>query len=149
MVGNNNPLLPITGIPETTPFSLPGDSGSFIVSADKNSRNNSYGVKALLFAGGRGDDWIDHTIASPIGRIADDFEVYIVNLYPSTENSLQGVIADADYIDLNNSIIALAIKHAKDKNALQADIANIMNLHAKSKGRDGLRRTPRWTFQCT
>jgi hypothetical protein len=67
----------ITGIPETTPFSLPGDSGSVIVSADKNSRSNSYGVKALLFAGGRGDDGIDHTIASPIRRIADDFDLKI------------------------------------------------------------------------
>ncbi len=67
----------ITGIPEMTPFSLPGDSGSVIVSADKNSRNNSYGVKALLFAGGRGDDGIDHTIASPIGRIAEEFHLKI------------------------------------------------------------------------
>jgi NTE family protein len=96
-----------------------------------------------------------------------DLEVYIVNLYPSTENSLQGVIADADviqdreidikfhdrtkydiqvsntitdYVDLNNAIIDLAIKHAKDKNVLQADLAKIMNSHAKSKGRDRVKR---------
>ncbi len=30
--------------------------------------------------------------------VVPDLEVYIVNLYPSTENSLQGVIADADVI---------------------------------------------------
>ena len=67
----------ITGIPETTPFSLPGDSGSIIVSANKISGRNSYGVKALLFAGGRSEDGIDHTIASPIKRIADDFDLDI------------------------------------------------------------------------
>jgi predicted acylesterase/phospholipase RssA len=96
-----------------------------------------------------------------------DLEVYIVNLYPSTENSLQDVIADADviqdreidikfhdrtkydiqvsntitdYVDLNNAIIDLAMKHAKDKNALQTDLAKIMDSNAKSKGRDGIRR---------
>jgi hypothetical protein len=96
-----------------------------------------------------------------------DLEVYIVNLYPPTENSLQGVIADAeviqdreidikshdrtkydiqvsntvtDYIDLNNTIIDLAVKHAKDRNALQADLAKIMNSNSKSKGRNRLRR---------
>ena len=33
-----------------------------------------------------------------------------------------------------------AMKHAKDKKALQSDLAKIMNSHAKSKGRDGIRR---------
>jgi hypothetical protein len=67
----------ITGVPETTPFSLPGDSGSVIVSSKKKTGANTYIAKALLFAGGKGSDGIDHTIASPIKRIAADFNLKI------------------------------------------------------------------------
>jgi hypothetical protein len=67
----------ITGVPETTPFSLPGDSGSLIVSSQKKTGDKAYIAKALLFAGGRGSDGIDHTIASPIKRIAADFNLKI------------------------------------------------------------------------
>jgi hypothetical protein len=66
----------IVGDPTSNPFSLPGDSGSVIVSAEKDS-TGSYPVKALLFAGGQGSDGIDHTIASPIKRIVKDFKLKI------------------------------------------------------------------------
>jgi hypothetical protein len=75
--GYENQIV-ITGFPDPqTPFSLPGDSGSVIVSIDKNPQTNAYSVKALLFAGGQGDDGIDHTVASPIKRIAQDFNLNI------------------------------------------------------------------------
>lgn len=67
----------IVGVPETTPFSLSGDSGSIIVSAEKNMETNSFGAKALLFAGGPTDEGIDLTVASPIKRIASDFNLRI------------------------------------------------------------------------
>lgn len=65
----------IVGIPETTPFSLSGDSGSVILSAEKNIETNAFAAKALLFAGGQSDEGIDLTIASPIKRIASDFNL--------------------------------------------------------------------------
>ena len=67
----------ITGIPESVPFSLPGDSGSLIVSSEKDETTKAYAAKALLFAGGPSDDGIDHTIASPIKRIVSDFNLII------------------------------------------------------------------------
>jgi hypothetical protein len=62
----------ITGIPETIPFSLAGDSGSCIVSSDPPHR-----AKALLYAGGTGEGGIDFTVASPIKKIAEDFNLKI------------------------------------------------------------------------
>jgi hypothetical protein len=60
----------IVGIPETDPFSLSGDSGSFVVSEE-----SPHTVKAQLFAGGEDSDGIDVTIASPIRKIAEDFDL--------------------------------------------------------------------------
>jgi hypothetical protein len=60
----------IVGIPETDPFSLGGDSGSFVVSEE-----SPHTVKAQLFAGGENSDGIDETIASPIRKIAEDFDL--------------------------------------------------------------------------
>ena len=92
-----------------------------------------------------------------------DLEIYIVNLYPSTEKSLRDVIADADviqdreidikfhdrtrydiqaantttdYIDLTKVIIELAIKHTNNSNAFQSDLKSILNLQTRSKGRN-------------
>jgi len=67
----------IVGDPQTIAFSQPGDSGSVIVSAKKDSRTNAYKTKALLFAGGTSSNGIDYTIASPIKRIAKDFGLRI------------------------------------------------------------------------
>jgi hypothetical protein len=63
----------IVGDPDPTiPFSLPGDSGSAIVSTE----GPPYKLKALLFAGGPDENTdIDHTIASPFQRIATDFQL--------------------------------------------------------------------------
>jgi hypothetical protein len=68
----------IVGDPDPAiPFSLPGDSGSAIVSTD----GPPYKLKALLFAGGpgngNGNGNIDHTIASPFQRIANDFNLEV------------------------------------------------------------------------
>jgi hypothetical protein len=67
----------IVGDPQTTAFSQPGDSGSMIVSSEKNSRTDAHKAKALLFAGGTSSDGIDFTVASPIKRIARDFALRI------------------------------------------------------------------------
>ena len=64
----------IVGDPPSEPFSLPGDSGSVIVSTNKDS-TGSHKAKALLFAGGEGSDGIDYTIASPIKKVAKDFNL--------------------------------------------------------------------------
>jgi hypothetical protein len=56
------------------PFSLPGDSGSCIVSSETYGRIKYHKAKALLFAGGEnGETGIDETVASPIRKIARDF----------------------------------------------------------------------------
>jgi NTE family protein len=92
-----------------------------------------------------------------------DLEIYIVNLYPSTEKSLIDVIADADviqdreidikfhdrtsydiqpantttdYIDLTKAIIDLAIKHTNNSYAFQSDLKSTLNLQTRSKGRN-------------
>lgn len=65
--------LIIAGDPVSTPFSQPGDSGSLVVSADKDPATGAYPAGALLFAGGPSSDNIDLTIASPFGRIELDF----------------------------------------------------------------------------
>jgi len=60
----------IVGTPESLPFSLAGDSGSFVVSEE-----SPHAVKAQLFAGGEDNEGIDITIASPIRKIIGDFDV--------------------------------------------------------------------------
>jgi hypothetical protein len=60
----------IVGIPQTDPFSLAGDSGSFVVSEE-----SPHTVKAQLFAGGEDSNGIDVTIASPIRKITEDFDL--------------------------------------------------------------------------
>jgi hypothetical protein len=67
----------IVGEPVANPFSQPGDSGSVVVSADKDPKTDAYNAKALLFAGGTSTDNIDFTVASPIRRIARDFGLLI------------------------------------------------------------------------
>jgi NTE family protein len=96
-----------------------------------------------------------------------DLEIYIVNLYPSTEKSLRGIIADADviqdreidikfhdrtnydiqaahtttdYIDLTKAIIDLALKHTNNSSAFQSDLKSILNLQTRSKGRNRMYR---------
>jgi len=66
-------LVDIVGKDITEPFSLAGDSGSAICSTD----TAPYKAKALLFAGGPDGHNIDHTFASPIRRIASDFNLDI------------------------------------------------------------------------
>lgn len=66
-------LVDIVGKDITEPFSLAGDSGSLIVSTD----SAPYKAKALLFAGGPDEHNINHTFASPIKRIASDFNLDI------------------------------------------------------------------------
>lgn len=64
----------IVGEPDPgIPFSLPGDSGSAIVSTD----GPPYKWKALLFAGGPDSSNIDHTIASPIQQLVTDFDLEV------------------------------------------------------------------------
>jgi hypothetical protein len=63
----------IVGRDISEPFSLAGDSGSCIVSTD----GPPYKAKALLFAGGPDGHGWDHTFASPIKRIASDFNLDI------------------------------------------------------------------------
>jgi hypothetical protein len=65
----------IVGDPPSKPFSLAGDSGSLVVSKEKNSSNNAYEARALLFAGGQSSEGIDITIASPIKKVAKDFKL--------------------------------------------------------------------------
>jgi hypothetical protein len=67
----------IVGDPQTIPFSLRGDSGSVVVSAEKDPRTGAHKAKALLFAGGTSSNGIDYTIASPIKRVAKDFGLKI------------------------------------------------------------------------
>jgi hypothetical protein len=67
----------VVGVPETIPFSLPGDSGSVIVSARKDPSSHAHPVQALLFAGGTTDEGLDITVGSPIMRIAEDFNLDI------------------------------------------------------------------------
>lgn len=67
--------ISIVGDPQTTPFSLGGDSGSVVVSTGNSTE--PYKVNSLLFAGGRSSSGIDITIASPIRRIARDFKLII------------------------------------------------------------------------
>jgi hypothetical protein len=59
----------VVGIPETNPFSLAGDSGSFVVSEESPHK-----VKGQLFAGGESEG-VDITIVSPIRKIIDDFKL--------------------------------------------------------------------------
>ena len=68
IVGDPDPMVP---------FSLAGDSGSMVVSADSDTRSNTFAAKALLFAGGPTSDGIDLTVASPVKRIAKDFQFII------------------------------------------------------------------------
>ena len=51
--------LPLQEFQRQHRFRYQGIQGSVIVSANKSSGRNSYGVKALLFAGGRSEDGID------------------------------------------------------------------------------------------
>ncbi len=69
----------IVGDPDpNTPFSLGGDSDSFIVSSEANPSTGAYRVKALLFAGGENEETeFDETIGSPIGKIVRDFDFTI------------------------------------------------------------------------
>ena len=67
--------ISIVGDPQTTPFSLGGDSGSVVVSTGNSTE--PYKVNSLLFAGGRSNTGIDITIASPIKKIARDFKLII------------------------------------------------------------------------
>jgi len=60
------------GTPPQTPFSLPGDSGSFIFDAD------TLRPYALLFAGGAGDDGIDRTIASFMPDVLAQLNVRLI-----------------------------------------------------------------------
>jgi len=96
-----------------------------------------------------------------------DLEIYIVNLYPSTEKSLSGVIADfdvlqdreidikfhdrtdndiqaanttTDYIDLAKAIIDLALKHTNNTNAFESDLKSLLSLETRSKGRNRMYR---------
>lgn len=96
-----------------------------------------------------------------------DLEIYIVNLYPSTEKSLSGVIADldviqdreidikfhdrtdydiqaanttTDYVDLTKAIIDLALKHTNNSNSFQSDLVSILNSQTRSKGRNRMYR---------
>ena len=64
----------IAGDSPSSPFSLPGDSGSLIVSANVDNEG-AHKAKALLFAGGESSDGIDITIASLIRRVAKDFRL--------------------------------------------------------------------------
>jgi hypothetical protein len=69
IIGHPNPAVP---------FSLKGDSGSVVVSAELNPRTDAYKVKALLFAGGDNvETGFDETFASPIKRILRDFNLRI------------------------------------------------------------------------
>jgi hypothetical protein len=69
----------IIGDPDPNiPFSLGGDSGSWIVSAEPDVRTNVYKSKALLFAGGENEETgFDETVASPIRRIVRDFSLKV------------------------------------------------------------------------
>jgi hypothetical protein len=65
----------IVGVPESVPFSLGGDSGSVIVSKQKDPSTHAHMVQALLFAGGTTDQGIDYTLGSPIIKIVEDFDL--------------------------------------------------------------------------
>jgi hypothetical protein len=67
----------IVGVPEATPFSLAGDSGSVIVSKVKDPSSHAHQVEALLFAGGTTAEGLDFTLGSPIMKIVQDFELDI------------------------------------------------------------------------
>jgi hypothetical protein len=67
----------IVGDPPASPFSQNGDSGSIIISADKDPGTNAYKAKGLLFSGTETSDGIDLTVANPINKIAEDFGLFI------------------------------------------------------------------------
>lgn len=95
-----------------------------------------------------------------------DLEVYIVDLYPTVEkedfpkdpDGIQNRVGDimyhdktkydekvaylvTDYIDLANRLIDMAIKQARDRNAAETEIRNLLEtIDAKSKKRDGKER---------
>lgn len=59
-------------------FSSGGDSGSCIVSSETYGRDKAHKVKALLFGGGENEETgFDETLASPIKKIARDFNLRI------------------------------------------------------------------------
>jgi len=62
----------VTGVPRTTAFSLGGDSGSIVCTESTPHR-----AVGLLFAGGTDPSGTDVTIASPIQRIADKYNLEI------------------------------------------------------------------------
>jgi hypothetical protein len=67
IIGHPNPVKP---------FSLQGDSGSVVVSAERDPNTNAHKLKALLFAGGENDETgFDETFASPVKRILRDFNL--------------------------------------------------------------------------
>lgn len=65
-------VIEVIGTPATKPFSLPGDSGSFIFDA------NSLEPYALLFGGGPDDKGIDRTLAHFMPDVLDHLGVRIV-----------------------------------------------------------------------
>lgn len=65
----------IAGNPPSKPFSQPGDSGSVIVSQQKDRSTNAYKAMALLFAGAESEQGIDITVASPMRKVANDFRL--------------------------------------------------------------------------
>jgi hypothetical protein len=69
----------IVGVPETMPFSLGGDSGSVIVSKQKNPATHAHAIQGLLFAGGTTDEGLDFTLVSPIMKIVEDFNLDMGN----------------------------------------------------------------------
>jgi len=65
----------IVGVPESVPFSLGGDSGSVIISKQKDPTTHAHVVQALLFAGGQTAEGLDFTLGSPIMKIVEDFDL--------------------------------------------------------------------------
>ena len=62
----------VIGVPQTNAFSLAGDSGSIVC-----TENTPHRAVGLLFAGGTDPSGTDVTIASPIQRIADEYNLEI------------------------------------------------------------------------
>lgn len=69
----------IVGHPDpNVPFSQGGDSGSVVVSGQPSEVTGKYSAKDLLFAGGPNEETgFDFTIASPIRRIVNDYNLTI------------------------------------------------------------------------
>jgi hypothetical protein len=64
--------IEIMGIPETNPFSGPGDAGSVVCSEESPNK-----VVGLLFGGGEDSEGIDLAIVSPINRIVNDYNLEV------------------------------------------------------------------------